>query len=96
MVVLSVKKLMALPISPPSFKQTSIGNFTFTLESTVCMDVITWKPIHVDSLSAETNTHVTVSPLANYLHFKVIKSTSSWDGMCGSDTGSIFVCFTVT
>lgn len=96
MVVISVQKLTAPPICPPSFKPTITDNFIFTLENTVCMGSITWKPIHVDPLSAEANTHVTISPLANYLHFKVIKSTSSWDGMRGADTGSIFVCFTVT
>ena len=96
MVALSVQKLTAPPICPPSFKPTITDNFILTLENTVCMDIITWKPIHVDSLSAEANTHVTISSLANYFHFKVIKSTSSWDGMRGSDTGSIFVCFTMT
>lgn len=60
------------------------------------MDIVTGKPIHIDSLSTQSNTHVAVSPLTDYLHFKIIKATGSWDGMCCSDTGGIFVRFTVT
>jgi hypothetical protein len=47
-------------------------------------------------LSTESNTHVAISPLTDYLHFKIIKTTGSWDGMRGSDTGGIFVSFTMT
>lgn len=36
-----------------------------------------------------------ISPFADDFDFKIIKPAGSGDGMSGSDTGCIFVCFTV-
>jgi hypothetical protein len=71
-------------------------NLSFYIKSTEYMNIVTGKPVHVDSLGTESNTHVAISPLTDYFHFKIIKTTGSWDRMCCSDTGSIFVRFTMT
>jgi len=82
MVILSIKEIINIPLPPTN----TYWHLAYT-------DILTWKPIHIDSLCTESNTHVAISPFTDYLHFKVIKTTGSWDRMCGSDTGSIFMCF---
>jgi len=51
----------------------------------VGMFVPSWKPIHVDALCAQTDTHVTVATFGDYLHLKVVDSTSYRYGVSCSD-----------
>ena len=53
---------------------------------------LTWKPVHVDPLGAETDAHVAISSFTHNLDFKVIKPAGGRDWVCGTDTSGIFVC----
>lgn len=56
---------------------------------------LTWQSVHVDTVSGQTDAHVTVAALAHYLHLEIVEAAGSGNRMGGLDAGCVPVCLSM-